>query len=78
MPLLGMKAVKGTVDPKRSAAPCNRACAGYASWADDQFVGTPTSPPVYRNPREGIADERCNIPQDQIDNLIKAQHAQCV
>ncbi|GBL96438.1 Cubilin, partial [Araneus ventricosus] len=27
-------------------------------------------PPVYRNLRRALFDEWCNIPQDQIDNLI--------
>ncbi|GFX64014.1 transposable element Tcb1 transposase [Trichonephila clavipes] len=34
-------------------------------------------PPVYRNFRRALFDQWCNIPQDQIDNLILSMPRRC-
>ncbi|GFV84082.1 uncharacterized protein TNCV_3037441 [Trichonephila clavipes] len=49
----------------------NSACVGYA-WP------TNCSPPIYLPElRRALLDEWCNIPQDQIDNLILSMPRRC-
>ncbi|GFU93232.1 uncharacterized protein TNCV_4217581 [Trichonephila clavipes] len=53
----------------------NRACVGYA-WPTNYSPSTPpTSLPELRR---AFRDEWCNIPQDQIDNLILSMPGRCV
>ncbi|GFW51643.1 uncharacterized protein TNCV_4213191 [Trichonephila clavipes] len=45
----------------------NRACVGYA-WPTNCSPSTPSQ--LFTEIRRALLDEWCNIPQDQIDNLI--------
>ncbi|GFW37146.1 uncharacterized protein TNCV_5020441 [Trichonephila clavipes] len=54
----------------------NRACVGYA-WPTNCSPSTPFH--LSTGNSEGIVlDEWCNIPQDQIDNLILSMPRHCV
>ncbi|GFU01954.1 uncharacterized protein TNCV_1524401 [Trichonephila clavipes] len=50
----------------------NRACLGYA-WPTNCSPSTPCLPEL----RRALLDEWCNIPQDQIDNLILSMPRCC-
>ncbi|GFX05170.1 uncharacterized protein TNCV_1958261 [Trichonephila clavipes] len=52
----------------------NRACVGYA-WPTNCSPSTPSH--LSTGNLEGILDEWCNIPQDQIDNLIPSMPRRC-
>ncbi|GFS77039.1 uncharacterized protein TNCV_3756831 [Trichonephila clavipes] len=53
----------------------NTACVGYA-WVTNCSPSTPSH--LSTGTSEGIAcDEWCNIPQDQIDNLILSMPRRC-
>ncbi|GFX74120.1 uncharacterized protein TNCV_490841 [Trichonephila clavipes] len=52
----------------------NRACVRY-SWPINCHPSTPSR--VSTGTSEGIVDEWCNIPQDQIDNLILSMPRRC-
>ncbi|GFY05579.1 uncharacterized protein TNCV_4402461 [Trichonephila clavipes] len=52
----------------------NRACEGYASPTNC----SPSTPPTFLlELRRALLDEWCNIPQDQIDNLILSMSRPC-
>ncbi|GFV40578.1 uncharacterized protein TNCV_1984201 [Trichonephila clavipes] len=52
----------------------NRACVGYA-WPANCSPSTP--PTCLPELRRALLDEWCNIPQDQIDNLILSMPRRC-
>ncbi|GFY15120.1 uncharacterized protein TNCV_1569351 [Trichonephila clavipes] len=52
----------------------NRACGGYASPTNCSPSTPPTCLPELRR---ALLDEWCNIPQDQIDNLILSMPRRC-
>ncbi|GFS61637.1 uncharacterized protein TNCV_4312911 [Trichonephila clavipes] len=52
----------------------NRACVGYA-WPMNCSPSTP--PTCLPELRRALLDEWCNIPQDQIDNLILSMPRRC-
>ncbi|GFY27923.1 uncharacterized protein TNCV_4562771 [Trichonephila clavipes] len=52
----------------------NRACVGYA-WPMNCSPSTPST--CLPEPRMALLDEWCNIPQDQIDNLILSMPRRC-
>ncbi|GFW81293.1 uncharacterized protein TNCV_376411 [Trichonephila clavipes] len=52
----------------------NRACVGYA-WPTNCSPSTP--PTGLPELRRALLDEWCNIPQDQIDNLILSMLRRC-
>ncbi|GFY29814.1 uncharacterized protein TNCV_1813881 [Trichonephila clavipes] len=52
----------------------NRACVGYA-WPTNCSPSTP--PTILPELPRALLDEWCNIPQDQIDNLILSMPMVC-
>ncbi|GFW41198.1 transposable element Tcb1 transposase [Trichonephila clavipes] len=54
--------------------PIERACVGYA-WPTN--CSTLTPPTCLPELRRALLDEWCNIPQDQIDNLILSMPRRC-
>ncbi|GFT42379.1 uncharacterized protein TNCV_1786661 [Trichonephila clavipes] len=54
----------------------NRACVGYA-WPTNCSPSPSPSAACLPELRRALLDEWCNIPQDQIDNLILSMPRRC-